>query len=48
MPLPRETAGKSVGHAGPWSPFWAAVRQAAEELRQARAAGQTPEEGAGK
>lgn len=48
MSLPRETAGASTRQSGPWSPFWAAVRQAAEELRQARAAGQTPEPGAEK
>ena len=29
---------------GPWTPFWAAVRQAAEELRRARAAAVTDTE----
>lgn len=33
MPKPLE----AVATPGPWAPFWAAVRQAAEELRRKRA-----------
>lgn len=44
MPKPPKTAGNSASLSGPWSPFWAAVRQAADELRQARAASQMPAE----
>ncbi len=44
MPKSPKNAGDSTSHDGPWTPFWVAVRQAADELRQARAASQMPTE----